>query len=167
MKTIMKTRSLLPLLLFSCTLLTLGSCTTSEVGKDSPNAELPAANKGAQTSNSSARLPAIRLSRASVSIGSLTAEQADDTVTISGTVAQRVPLLEGWLYEVSDDSGSLWVLSDKSAPAVGETATVDGVVRYEAIVVGEIDAGEVYLQEASSRQEPRQEDRPGNRLEGE
>lgn len=91
-------------------------------------------------------------SRQAVTIGSLMANQSDETVTISGTVAKRVPILEGWLYQVSDDTGSLWVLSDRSDPAVGELATVQGVVRYEAITVGEIDASEVYLEEQSYRQ---------------
>jgi hypothetical protein len=157
------TRSLLPLLL-GCTLLSLGACTTAELGEGSPTAEVPAAKTDNPTADGSVRLPTIRLaSRATVSIASLTAERANDTVTVSGTVAQRVPLLEGWLYQVSDDSGSLWVLNDRSAPDVGENATVEGVVRYEAIVIGEIDAGEVYLQEGSSRQSPRPEDRPADR----
>jgi hypothetical protein len=86
-----------------------------------------------------------------VSIDSLMAEQSDETVTISGTVAKRVPILEGWLYQVSDSTGSLWVLTERSDPTVGELATVQGLVRYEAIAVGEIDASEMYLEEQSYR----------------
>jgi hypothetical protein len=147
MKIVMKTRLLMPWVL-GCTLLALGACAASDVSGTSPSAQVPTANEGAPNLQDSARSPAIRLAnRNVVSIGSLTAEQADETVTISGTVAQRVPLLKGWLYQVNDDSGSLWVSNERSSPEVGETATVEGVVRYEPIVVGEIDAGEVYLQE--------------------
>ncbi len=162
MKIVTKMRSLLPLLL-GCTLLSLGACSASDVSVQTPS-EVPAARGEQSKSDSSPRLPTIRLANlAATDIGSLTADQAEDTVTISGTVSQRVPLLEGWLYQVSDDSGSLWVLSDRTSPEVGETATVEGVVRFEEIVVGEIDAGEVYLQEASSRQDSRPDDRPDDR----
>lgn len=103
--------------------------------------------------NTSVRLPTLRLANQSVvEINSITADQANETVAVSGTVTKQVPLLEGELYQIQDDSDSLWVLSDKPSPAVGESATVEGVVRYEAIVVGEIDAGEVYLQAQSHRQ---------------
>jgi hypothetical protein len=86
-----------------------------------------------------------------VTINSLMAEQSDESVTISGTVAKRVPVLEGWLYQMSDNTGSLWVLTERSDPTVGELATVQGLVRYEAITVGEVDASEMYLEEQSYR----------------
>jgi hypothetical protein len=88
-----------------------------------------------------------------VTIDSLMAEQSDEIVTISGTVAKRVPVLEGWLYQVSDNTGSLWVLTERSDPTVGELATVQGLVRYEAITVGEVDASEMYLEEQSYRRD--------------
>jgi hypothetical protein len=162
MKTVMKTTSSLWLLGF--TLLSMTACTASEVSVDAPSSEEPAASEGTPPSDRSARLPVMGLAnRAAVEIDSLTADQADETVTIAGTVAKRARLLEGWLYQVSDDSGSVWVLNDRSAPEVGETATIEGTVRYEAIVVGEIDAGEVYLQEQSSRSDNRPNDRPADR----
>ncbi len=126
----------------------------SEVSSDTPDSEVPGAKADTSKPETSVRLPIIGLAnRSTVPINSLTADQAEMTVAIAGTVAQRAPLLDkGWLYQVSDDSGSVWVLSDRTSPQVGETVTVDGIVRYEAIVTGEIDASEVYLQEQSSRQ---------------
>lgn len=119
----------------------LAGCTLSEVSTEAP----------AQT-GISVRLPSIRLAnRSVVSIADVTEAQTDKTVAIAGTIEQRAAVLEGWLYKVSDDSGSLWVLSENSTPEagpeVGKAVTVEGVVRYEEIVVGEIDAGSVYLQE--------------------
>jgi len=156
----MKTRSLLPKLLLSpvlgIALLAVASCSLSEV--EPKIAVTKAETESAATKMpGTMRLPEIRLSnRAVVDINSLSVDQIDETVTIAGTVAERVPLLEGWLYQVRDDSGSLWVVGDQSAseiaPEKGEAVMVEGVVRYEAIVVGEIDAGEVYLQAQSSRE---------------
>lgn len=100
------------------------------------------------------RLPTIRLSnRSVVPIESLMADSADESVTIQGTVAQRVALLDGWLYQLRDETGSLWIVADGSEPDVGQQVTVEGTVRYEAITVEDIDAGEVYLEEQAYRRE--------------
>ena len=146
--------------LIGCGLLVLGAlnaCTASGVGSNTPAPETSGAK--ADTSKPDlVRLPLIGLAnRSTVPIASLTADQADTTVTIAGKVAQRAPLLnKGELYQVSDDSGSMWVLSDRPSPQVGEAVTVEGVVRYEAIVTGKIDASEVYLQAQSSGSADRQ-----------
>ncbi|MEM6868681.1 MAG: hypothetical protein AAF528_09910, partial [Cyanobacteria bacterium P01_C01_bin.121] len=85
--------------------------------------------------------------RAVEPIDSLMADREADRVAVSGTVTQRAAILDGWLYEVEDETGRLWVLTERSEPELGAIATVEGIVRYEAIVVGEIDAGSVYLEE--------------------
>lgn len=82
-----------------------------------------------------------------VSIDSIKSDQADETVAIAGNITQRVALLEGWLYQVQDQTGSVWVVASNSEPEIGQSALIEGIVRYEAIVVDSIDAGEVYLEE--------------------
>lgn len=115
----------------------LVGCSAAEVSSPSaPAAEAPV------------RLPAIRLSsRSEVEIDSLSENQIDKTVAIRGEVVQRAALLEGWMYQVQDETGRLWVLTNRTAPDVGEIATAEGAIRYEPIVVGEVDAGEFYLEE--------------------
>lgn len=127
----------------ACGTLGLVGCTVAETAPDSPASELemPAV-----------RLPSIRLSnRSPISIDSLAAEREDDTVAIAGTVTQKAAILEGWLYEVSDETASIWVLTERSEPVVDQRVTIEGIVHYEPIVVGEIDAGGVYLEEKSYR----------------
>lgn len=153
MKLAIKTRLLS---LIGCGILlsgALAACTTSEVDSNTPVSEASGAKADTSKPEKSVRLPAIGLAnRSTVSIDSLTADQAETTVAIAGTVMQQAPLLaEEWLYKVSDDSGSVWVMSDRPSPEVGKTVTLEGTVRYEDIVVGEINAGEVYLQQQASR----------------
>ncbi|MGD1865041.1 MAG: hypothetical protein ACFB0D_10835 [Phormidesmis sp.] len=122
-----------------------GGCTMTEPTADAPSETVE---------NPSVRLPSIRLSRrAVVPIDSLMAERESDKVAVSGTVTQRAAILNGWLYKVEDDTGSLWVQTEQSEPEVGAIATVEGTVRYESIVVGEIDAGSVYLEEQAYEQQ--------------
>lgn len=114
----------------------LGGCAVAEVAPEPSTAEAPA------------QLPAFRLSsQSAIAIDSLTDQQIDDTITVSGEVAQSAALLEGWLYQIKDETGSLWVLTNSDAPEVGASVTVEGAVRYEAIVVEDIDAGEFYIEE--------------------
>lgn len=121
----------------------LGGCTVAEVSSETPAAEAPA------------RLPAFRLSsQPATAIDSLTDEQVDDTITVSGKISQRAAVLEGWLYQVQDETGSLWVLTDRDAPEVGDSVTVEGAVRYEPIVVDDINVSEFYLEEKADRQTP-------------
>ena len=131
---------LLALLLTGCV---LTSCTVAETGPSaSPKAEepLPTVN-----------MPSLRLPGQSTAIDSLGVDQAEKKVSISGNVTERVATLDGWLYRLQDSTGSLWIVTNQSDPVVGEVATVSGVIKYEAIVVDEIDAGEIYLQEQSYR----------------
>ena len=114
----------------------LGGCTIAEVSPEPPTAEVPA------------QLPTFRASsKPAIAIDSLTDQQIDNTITVSGEVAQSAALLEGWIYQIQDETGSLWVLTDRDAPEVGTSVTVEGAVRYEAIVVESIDAGEFYIEE--------------------
>ncbi|MGB3296641.1 MAG: hypothetical protein WBA76_00120 [Phormidesmis sp.] len=152
MKLAIRTRSIS---LIGCGILlsgALAACTLSEVDSNTPTSEASGVKSDTSKSEKGVRLPVIGLAnRSTVPINSLTADQAETTVAIAGTVMQQAPLLaEAWLYKVSDDSGSVWVVSDRPSPAVGETVTLEGTVRYEDIVVGEINAGEVYLQQQSS-----------------
>ncbi len=87
--------------------------------------------------------------RPTVTIQSLTADQNSETVHIKGTVAQQAALLTGGLYQVVDDSGTIWVLSAEAAPAVAATVSVVGTLEVEAIAVEGIDISDVYLRETS------------------
>ena len=121
----------------------LSGCSAADVSSpDAPAAEMPV------------RLPTMRLSsRPATAIDSLSESQVDKTIAVSGEVVQKAALLEGWMYQVRDETGSLWVLTNRAAPEVGEMATVEGAIRYEPIMVGEIDAGEVYLEEKGYQRE--------------
>ncbi|MGB7087296.1 MAG: hypothetical protein WBD47_17190 [Phormidesmis sp.] len=128
-------------------LLGLSGCTMS----DTAQLETDASKSNSQPAADASRLPALRLAnRSIVPISSLTAEKVDETVTISGRVIRREPILAGWLYQIEDDTGELWVLSNQSNSAVepeaDQIAIVEGIVRYEPIVVEEIDASELYLE---------------------
>ncbi|MEM9904177.1 MAG: hypothetical protein AAF921_04045 [Cyanobacteria bacterium P01_D01_bin.44] len=93
-------------------------------------------------------LPSISRGGKATSIETLRQDpKPDQPVELEGIVRQRVPLLEGWIYELEDETGRIWVLTEASEPALDETARVSGTVQYEQILIGDVDIGEYYLQE--------------------
>ncbi|MBD0267526.1 MAG: hypothetical protein ICV77_04450 [Cyanobacteria bacterium Co-bin8] len=80
-------------------------------------------------------------------IPALTANATDAETHLEGQVQQQVPLFNQWLYELKDDSGSIWVLTPTSPPATGETVVIRARIHYEPILVQGNDIGEHYAEE--------------------
>ncbi|MEO1400415.1 MAG: hypothetical protein AAFV72_04070 [Cyanobacteria bacterium J06635_1] len=114
------------------------------VGACTPLADAEAPTKQESTLS----LPSISLGGKATSVETLRQDpQPNQSVELEGIVRQRVPLLEGWIYELEDETGRIWVLTEASEPALDETARVSGTVQYEQILIGDVDIGEYYIQE--------------------
>lgn len=90
-----------------------------------------------------------QLVRPTVAIQTLTSEQNNATIQIKGTVVRQAPLLAGGLYQLQDESGTVWVRSAEAAPPEAATVSVVGTVQVAAIAVEGIDISDVYLREIS------------------
>jgi len=86
--------------------------------------------------------------RPTVTIQELSPEQQNDTVQIEGQVVRQAPLLEGALYQLQDDGGTIWVFTPAAPPAESALVRVVGTVQVEPISVGGIDISDYYLQES-------------------
>lgn len=86
-----------------------------------------------------------------MAIQSLSPDRVNQTVHVEGSVLQRAPLLNGELYQLQDNTGTVWVLSARPSPSVDEVVSVVGILRYEPISVDGVDIGEYYLEESSRR----------------
>ncbi|MEM9265075.1 MAG: hypothetical protein AAGA46_06090 [Cyanobacteria bacterium P01_F01_bin.13] len=100
------------------------------------------------------RLPAVSFSKSAIAIESLRQpQQVERSVPLSGSVIQRLAILNGWLYQIDDGTGQVWILTQQAAPAIGRQVHVKGVLRYEAIVINGADLGDYYLEETQRRLE--------------
>lgn len=70
-----------------------------------------------------------------------------DTIYLAGTAGRQLPLVGQGLYELTDDSGSIWVLSAAAPPPQGEPVTLRAAIRYEQILLRGQDIGEYYAEE--------------------
>lgn len=70
------------------------------------------------------------------------------TVRLQGVVGDRIPLLEqAQVYELTDSTGSIWVLTQRRAVTTGEHIVLQGQVRFQAVSVLDPALGEAYIQE--------------------
>jgi hypothetical protein len=74
-------------------------------------------------------------------------ELVNTTVQMEGVVGDRAPLLDGQLYELSDDTGSIWVLAPDNMMETGDRVVIQGEIRYESILISGQDFSDVYLQQ--------------------
>ncbi|MGJ3246873.1 MAG: hypothetical protein ACFE0I_12460 [Elainellaceae cyanobacterium] len=60
-----------------------------------------------------------------------TPSAAGQTVSLQGTVGDRIPLIDGQVYQLHDDSGSIWVLTSDSQLQSGDRVRILGEVRVQ------------------------------------
>lgn len=69
------------------------------------------------------------------------------TVYLEGQVVQHLPLVNRSLYQLTDDSGSIWVLSAEPPPDLGQRLSLRVTIHYESILMRGQDIGEYYAEE--------------------
>ncbi|MEL6383373.1 MAG: hypothetical protein AAFQ89_13155 [Cyanobacteria bacterium J06626_18] len=118
-----------------------------------------------QAPNASETAPRVHLPQAiaqltqpTTPLQDLSDNSVDKTINVEGQVQQHAPLLEGWLYQVADDTDTIWIATATAPPAIGESVRVRGVVQYQQILIGGADIGEYYLQEAAREVRDRSEE---------
>ena len=93
-------------------------------------------------------VPVLSLTRSTATIESLRQpEKVEQSLALNGAVVQRLAILNGWLYQVDDGTGQVWVRSQQAAPTLGQQIYVKGLLRYEPIVISDVDLGDYYLEE--------------------
>ncbi len=87
----------------------------------------------------------------------------DNQVYLKGTVESRAPFLETGAYELTDDTGSIWIFTKAELPKIGAEITIKGKILYQSIVIAELgnkDVGDFYIEELERVEvkNPNQED---------
>ena len=83
------------------------------------------------------------------SINEIGQTNSKKTIQIQGKVVGIAPLLNRGAYQLSDQTGTIWVLTNQALPETGEEVIVRGQLQYQSIPVGRQDLGEFYLVEVN------------------
>lgn len=71
----------------------------------------------------------------------------DRVVYLTGTVGDRIPILDGQIYQLQDETGSIWVVTDQQTLQTGDRLAIRGAVRFQDFPEIEGASGEFYIQE--------------------
>ncbi|MBW4441328.1 MAG: hypothetical protein KME10_08860 [Plectolyngbya sp. WJT66-NPBG17] len=72
----------------------------------------------------------------------------DRTVQVEGKIKAQAPLMGGQrAYEVQDETGSVWIVTGRSVPAIGSSVNVQGKVRLQKIDLAGQDQSTVYIEQ--------------------
>lgn len=75
------------------------------------------------------------------------AQNTTATVHLLGEVVTKAPFLESGAYQLKDDTGTIWVITNQTLPEVGDGILIKGQLQYQSIPIGGQELGEVYIQE--------------------
>ncbi|MBD2461570.1 hypothetical protein H6G89_10965 [Oscillatoria sp. FACHB-1407] len=71
----------------------------------------------------------------------------DSVVSLRGQVGDRIPLIEAQVYQLRDQTGTVWVLTTNPIDQSGGTVAIRGQVRFQSIPLAGREQGEVYIEE--------------------
>lgn len=75
-------------------------------------------------------------------------QKRDRRVQVQGKIRAQAPLMGGLrAYEVQDETGSVWVVTDRALPATGSQVTLNGTVKFQKIDVAGKDQSTVYIEQ--------------------
>ncbi len=86
-------------------------------------------------------------------IGELSSQPPRETTSeeqliyLEGKVVDRAPFVDSGSYQLQDETGTIWVLTNGELPQTGETVQITGKVTYQSIPIGNQDVGELYILE--------------------
>ena len=88
----------------------------------------------------------------------------DSTIYLQGTVIDRAPFLENGSYQLQDETGTIWVLTNGVLPQPGDQIMIKGEIEYQSIDLDGQDLGELYIVEVeqldNQPKNPNQEAQP-------
>lgn len=73
--------------------------------------------------------------------------EVGSTVYVRGQVGDRIPLVDGQVYELEDNTGRIWVVTSDPSLSTGDELVIQGTLSYQATPEFGADSGERYLWE--------------------
>ncbi|QDZ41453.1 DNA-binding protein [Euhalothece natronophila Z-M001] len=74
-------------------------------------------------------------------------DRLEQSVLVEGVVRDRAPFLNNGAYQLQDESGTIWILTNNPLPDSGEAVTIEGKIKVKSIVLNNQEDQEVYLEE--------------------
>ncbi|MBL1209689.1 hypothetical protein [Geminocystis sp. GBBB08] len=76
-----------------------------------------------------------------------------EIIKIEGICQNIIPLLDRKGFEIKDQTGSIWVVTQGNIPKIGDRISVEGQLKFQEIVIGEEKFNEFYLEKSETETE--------------
>lgn len=80
-------------------------------------------------------------------IANLTADSLGKDIYIKGKVRQKAPFLNSGAYEIQDQTGSIWVITQRPLPQPGTEVFIAGQLSFHNLQLQQNNFGELFIQE--------------------
>ncbi len=70
-------------------------------------------------------------------------------VRINGKIINIIPLVGSFAYQVEDNTGKIWVMTEDNPPEIDQEIIINGILTYEDITVEDKSFGEFYVVEST------------------
>lgn len=84
----------------------------------------------------------------------------DDIIYLEGEVVDRAPFMDSGSYQLQDQTGTVWVLTNGPLPQTGDRVQITGKVTYQSIPINGQDMGELYILEVEKLEANRVDNSP-------
>ncbi len=81
-------------------------------------------------------------------------ENLDRKVSVKGIVGERIAFLDSGAYQLTDETGTIWVFTKNFLPQEGAGLEIKGQLRRKSIPIADRDLGEFYIFETERNKIP-------------
>jgi hypothetical protein len=72
-------------------------------------------------------------------------------VKIDGQVIKIIPLVGSFAYQIQDNTGEIWVVTENEPPQINQKLVIDGTLQYQDVAIGAKNFGDFYILESKKK----------------
>ena len=74
-----------------------------------------------------------------LTVAEVVTKKEDRTVYVAGTVLRTVPLFQNGAYQLQDDTGAVWILTNDPLPKTGDKISVKGKLKLQQLAFAKVE----------------------------
>ncbi len=82
-----------------------------------------------------------------IKIETIKQKKSGKVVYLTGKVTQQAPFINTAAYQIQDETGSVWVVTEQTPPSIEQKIAIKGKIQYQSLPFAEQELGDFYVQE--------------------
>lgn len=82
-----------------------------------------------------------------IKIEQIQQKKSGKVVYLTGKVTQKAPFINTAAYQIQDQTGSVWVVTQQTPPAIEQKIAIKGKIQYQSLPLAQQELGDFYIQE--------------------